>query len=46
MKCEQNSPESIANEAKREETKAGGRAKMLESMARQEVDETEYEQYR
>ena len=43
----QSSPEHIALEAKREEeAKAGGRAKMLESMARQEVDETEYEQYR
>ena len=47
MECSQSSPESIAFEAKREEeAKAGGRAKMLESMARQEVEETEYEQYR
>ena len=43
----QRSPESIAFEAKREEeAKLGGRRKMLESMARQEVDEAEYEQYR
>ena len=29
-----------------QEAKAGGRAKMFKSMARQEVEETEYEQYR
>jgi len=41
------SPESIVVEAKREEeAKAGGRVKMLESMARQELDEKEYEEYR